>query len=304
MGELLVEAVADPGILAPAGSVSAVDTWPVDRLDDVVDLVGAALPGEHLTSDELQSCCFDDPSTVLGLNDDRGPLAVGVVSWSGSAPVHAAVKLIVVRPDAQRRGIGRRVLGALEDTARAAGAGSISLGGSVPSYLWPSVDVRHLGMLCLAEAAGYGGGTLDLNMALPTTFRRPPPAGTTIERVLTDELEDRCVAWCDRTFPQWTPEVRMAIEGGGCHAALDQATGDVVGLGCHSVNRLAWVGPMATDPRRQTRGVGSALLGAICTDLMVAGHREAEISWVGPVRFYAKAGATVSRVFRSQSKRL
>ena len=40
------------------------------------------------------------------------------------------------------------------------------------------------------------------------------------------------------------------------------------------------------------------------TDLMVAGHREAEISWVGPVRFYAKAGATVSRVFRSQSKRL
>jgi hypothetical protein len=30
----------------------------------------------------------------------------------------------------------------------------------------------------------------------------------------------------------------------------------------------------------------------------------AEVSWVGPVRFYAKAGASVSRSFRSYRKPL
>jgi hypothetical protein len=57
---------------------------------------------------------------------------------------------------------------------------------------------------------------------------------------------------------------------------------------------------MATDARRQHGGVGTALLGALCADLAAEGIAEAEIAWVGPVRFYAKAaGARVSRVFRS-----
>jgi len=69
-------------------------------------------------------------------------------------------------------------------------------------------------------------------------------------------------------------------------------------VGCHSVSRAGWVGPMATDPAWRGRGVGSAALGAICADLMAAGATSAEICWVGPVRFYAAAGATVSRAFR------
>jgi hypothetical protein len=41
------------------------------------------------------------------------------------------------------------------------------------------------------------------------------------------------------------------------------------------------------------------LLSELCRDLMVARFQMAEISWVGPVRFYAKAGAAVSRSFRT-----
>lgn len=280
-------------------------SWDVERLADLGWLVDLALPAEGLTVDELQSCCFDDPSFVLGIDDDEGPLAVGAVAVADHHGFRtASVKLLVVRPGAQRGGVGGAVLAGLEQAARAAGATTISLGGSIPSYLWPAVDVTHLGMLCLAESAGYRPGHLDMNMALPVAFRRRPPEGIRIERVLADDLADSVVSWCDATFPQWTPEVVTAIEQGGCHAAVDDATDAVRGLGCHSVNRAGWVGPMATDPRHQTGGVGSALLSAICTDLMIAGRRDAEISWVGPVRFYAKAGATVSRVFRSLSKPL
>ena len=295
------------GIIALAGTVGGVELrpWDVSRLDDLARLVGAALPDEALTADELQSCCYDDPSVVVGIDDAAGPLAVGAVSVADHHGfVSASVKLLVVRPGSQRSGIGRAVLEALEREARSAGATTISLGGSVPSYLWPAVDVSHLGMLCLAEAAGYRGGHLDMNMSLPVTFRRRPPEGIVIERVLADDIAAEVVQWCDATFPQWTPEVRTAIEQGGCHVAIDDATGAVRGVGCHSVNRAGWVGPMATDPVHQTAGVGSALLSVICTDLMVAGRKEAEISWVGPVRFYAKAGAVVSRVFRSLSRPL
>jgi predicted N-acetyltransferase YhbS len=56
---------------------------------------------------------------------------------------------------------------------------------------------------------------------------------------------------------------------------------------------------MATDPERQRSGVGRALLGAVCASLAAAGHAEADIAWVGPIGFYAKAGAAVSRVFRN-----
>jgi len=61
---------------------------------------------------------------------------------------------------------------------------------------------------------------------------------------------------------------------------------------------------MGTDPVRQHGGVGAALLGQLCRDLQIAEYDRAEIAWVGPVGFYAKAaGATVSRSFRSLTKR-
>jgi hypothetical protein len=41
------------------------------------------------------------------------------------------------------------------------------------------------------------------------------------------------------------------------------------------------------------------LLGAVCASLAEAGHVDADIAWVGPIGFYAKVGAVVSRVFRT-----
>jgi GNAT superfamily N-acetyltransferase len=76
-----------------------------------------------------------------------------------------------------------------------------------------------------------------------------------------------------------------------------------VGFACHSVNRAGWFGPTGTDPARRGAGVGHALLAEVCRDAMVAGYADVEISWIGPMRFYAKAGGAVSRVFRVLGKR-
>jgi ribosomal protein S18 acetylase RimI-like enzyme len=54
---------------------------------------------------------------------------------------------------------------------------------------------------------------------------------------------------------------------------------------------------MATDPDGQHRGIGSAVLAAVCADLQARGCPAGEISWVSNLRFYGKCGARVSRVF-------
>lgn len=267
---------------------------------EVAALVESALPGERLTADELMACCFDDPGVVLGLSDGSGVVSA-VVRPFGEHQV-GWVRLLAVDADARRRGHGRALLAAAEEWSFDQGARELQLGGSAPFYLWPAVPGDALEMLCLAEAARYEPGGGELNMTIPTTFRAATPEGVTLRRVVDDGDVASVVAFTESRWPWWVAELRRAIEQGGCHAAFDEHDRAVVGFACHSVNRAAWVGPMGTDTELRGRGVGHALLGALCTDLMTANFRDAEISWVGPVRFYAKAGARVSRMFRSYRK--
>jgi GNAT superfamily N-acetyltransferase len=209
------------------------------------------------------------------------------------------VKLLAVEPAAQAYGHGHRLLAAAHEWAWQAGAGEMRAGDAAPFYLWPGIDVRMTRTLCLFESAGYWPTGASLNMSCTTTHRAPPPRGVAIHRVVSDAEAAAILAFVGRIWPNWVAETERGIEHGSCHAAAD-ADGTIVGFACHSVNRAGWVGPMGTDPTAQHHGVGSALLGELCKDLMVAGLTDAEIAWVGPVGFYAKAaGASVSRAFRT-----
>ena len=104
---------------------------------------------------------------------------------------------------------------------------------------------------------------------------------------------------CSRALPEerlTVDELTVAIDRGTAFAARD-ADGATIGFGCHSCNRAAWIGPMATDPDAQHGGIGSAVLAAVCADLEARGHASGEIAWVSNLRFYGKCGARVSRVF-------
>ena len=99
------------------------------------------------------------------------------------------------------------------------------------------------------------------------------------------------------------PELDRAVELGTAFAARD-ADGRDDRLRVPFVNRVGWIGPMATDPTLQHGGVGSAVLAALCADLDAARLATGEISWVSNLRFYGKCGATVSRVFQGGASRL
>lgn len=230
----------------------------------------------------------------------------------------AWLKLIAVDPDHRRRGAGHELLAAVEAWAWEHGASELHLAGSPPFYLWPGVDAMATEMLCLVESRGYRDIGSDVNMALSTAFRADPPEGVTIRRVVHDDDLARLDELVGAHWPEWLDEMHRAVEHGCCHGAFlaDAASGGregegggegggggvggerAVGFACHSVNRAGWLGPMGTDPGLQQGGVGSALLGQVCRDLHIAEFDATEISWVGPARFYAKNGATISRVFR------
>lgn len=301
----------------------AIHPWSRDRSGELAALVAAALPGEDLSEDELLAVSWDDPDPeatagevgiVVGSTDGSGVAAAVIRVW-GDGP-HAArigfLKLIAVHPDARRQGLGHALMAGIEAWAWEQGASELHLAGSAPFYLWPGVDATATEMLCLIESRKYELMGSDVNMTLPTTFRAGPPERTSVRRVIDDADVDAVHAFVDTHWPQWWAETERAIEHGCCHAVFADTDdggdhgGDaptVIGFGCHSVNRAGWLGPMGTDPDRRAGGVGRALLSEICRDLMIAEFTHTEISWVGPARFYAKSGATISRVFRSYRTR-
>jgi len=257
--------------------------------DGLARLVTAALPDERLTAADLETCCYGPDTEIFGNSDGA---AVLTVKRSGGLTA-AWLVLLVVHPDHRRRGRGRALVAESAARARAARAVDMHLGTATPRYVWPGVDFRFTAALALFEATGFEPYGAACNMAMPTSFRADSPAGVVVER----EGSDRAAALASRSFPHWLDEVERAAAAGTCYAA--RADGTTIGFACHSVNRAGWIGPMATDPERQRAGIGRSLLGAVCASLSAAGHAEADIAWVGPIGFYAKAGAVVDRVFRN-----
>jgi GNAT superfamily N-acetyltransferase len=268
-------------------------------------LVAAALADEHLSAEDLALACWDDPdpAVVLGSPDGAGAVA-GVVRRVGDETV-GFVRLVAVAPESRRRGLGRSLLSTAEAWLVERGATRLAAGGEAPFYLWPGVDFTATAALCLFEAAGYvdAGAAVNLSCRLPV-LPVPPPAGVVVRRVGEEADAGAVRALVDLVWPWWRPELDRGINRGWCHGGFVDG-GVAVGFACHSVNRAGWVGPIGTDPAAQRGGVGAALLAAVGADLTAAGHRQAEIAWIGPVGFYVRTvGASVSRVFATRVKRL
>jgi GNAT superfamily N-acetyltransferase len=286
------------------GSDGSIVAWEAERVTDLLALVDAAMPDERLSVDELLGACWEDETVVLGIGAPGAPSgAVSVVLRHFGEVAVGFLVLVVVDPDHQRRGLGRTLLAAAEEWTWAHGAKELHASGSAPYYLWPGVDVRATPMLCLLEAAGYDETGAALDMEVPASYRHPVPEGFDLRRALDDADALATIELVGREWPNWVGETRRAVEQGTCLTAFDAASGEAVGFACHSVNRAGWFGPTGTAPPARHRGVGLALLGAVCEDLMVAGYDQVEICWIGPVGFYAAAGGRVSRVYRTARRR-
>ncbi|MCB1249978.1 MAG: GNAT family N-acetyltransferase [Acidimicrobiales bacterium] len=291
--------------MAAPGPDGAVVEWSRADVARLGELARLALPGEALLDDDLASVCFDGTwpeadgrSVVLATADGAG--AVALTTRPGFSGTEAFVQLLAVHPDRRRAGIGQTLLAAADRWAASCGAHRLRLAGAAPYYLWPGVDTLWVGAAAFARASGFTVDGEAQNMALPAGARAPTPDGVAIRHVLDDGDAEAVRVLVRSQWPHWLAELDRGIEHGCCVGAFD---GDgapgaaALGFCCHSVNRFGWLGPVGTDPEAQGRGIGGALVGAVCRDLQVAGLRSVEVCWIGPEAFYASLGGVRSRTF-------
>lgn len=282
--------------------------WGAERVGALTALVAEGAPGEDLTADELLTACYEQPGVVLATDEGDGVVAVGVGRHADGTLV-ASVRLVVAVPSGGGRRVSDTLLAAAEGWAAERGAEQVVLGGALPFPLWPGVDDGPLEQV--AEGRGYERRGECAAVAVPAAFRAAAPEGVEVRRAVRDDDVTAVTLAVASSWPRRSDEVARALDHGTCHVALATASGagpqaavtpsQVLGVGCHSVTRASWVGPLVVAPGARRRGIGHALLGQVCRDLMIAEFPAAEVHGVDTPEteaFLVAAGGTTVRRYR------
>jgi GNAT superfamily N-acetyltransferase len=272
--------------------VTALDT-PVlgaGALDDILALCNRSLSRPFLRSELEESLFTHDQPTIV-----RGDPRVGIVAVVPGEP-EGFIRLLVVDPAHRGNGHGHTLLVAAQHDLTASTI--ITVGADAPYYLFPGVETSEIAMLCLLEEHRYQREEANFNMLIDLTQLPPDPGGGELATAADrDEVRD----WTNRHWANWTAEVLKALDHGTLLLARDDA--GIAGFCAWNVNRAGLLGPIASRPDLVGKGASSALLLGALNRMGARGATTAEISWVGPIRPYARIGGHVSRLFFVYRKR-
>ncbi|GAA4080860.1 GNAT family N-acetyltransferase [Nonomuraea soli] len=216
---------------------------------------------------------------------------VAFASLSHRDPAIGHLDLLAVQPQARGRGLGKQLVRQAEEWLRGQGAREARFAGNPPCYAWPGIDVRYTAAACLAERLGYEryhtAWNMTADLSLPFADEEVP--GVTLH----SGADERVLAFVHDTWNRfWAWEAEHAA---GLHYAMRD--GEVVAFAAWGA-RPEWFGPMGTSPRAEGLGLGGVLLRRCLAEQRAAGQAQAQIGWVGPLRFYSRAvGARAERVF-------
>ena len=261
-----------------------------DAIDAVAALCNRSLARPLLRSELRESLFAADQPTVL-----RGDPDIGVVVAVPGEP-EGFIRLLVVDPAHRGNGHGHTLLAAAQQDL--ASSSIITVGADAPYYLFPGVETTEIELLCLLERHRYQREEANFNMAVDLTQIAPDPGGTTLA---TPADRDEVAAWMTQHWGFWRAEVLKALDHGTLLLARD-AEG-IAGFCAWNVNRGGLLGPIASRPDLVGKGAASALLLGGLHHIRATGATTTEISWVGPIRPYARIGARVSRTFFVYRKR-
>lgn len=257
----------------------------VESLDGIAALCARSLVDPPEIRD-LHRALFDParPAIVLG-DPEQG--VVAAVERRGVG----AIRFLAVDPAHTGRRLGHLLVEDAEK--RLASVGSISTGGDAPDYLWPGIDCRETATICLFESLGYKRTDMVHNMGVDLQrLPEPVPGAEAPDPSEREEIR----AWLEVLWPDWTDEAMRGFDLGSFAVARD--TTGIAGIAAWNVNRQGWFGPTAVRPELIGKGLGRPLLLHALHAMRAEGRARADIAWIGPHRFYARAaGAVIDRTY-------
>lgn len=247
--------------------------------------------------EELRDALFttEQPAVVLGSPE------TGVVA-TVECDDGAHIRLLTVDPQARGRGVGRGLVAAAEDWARAVGHRSLITGADPPYFLWPGVPSTETALMCLFERRHYGRSDTNYNMDCDLRSVPPDPGGHYLAGPADrDELD----AFMAANWPAWRLEVLRALQKGNLVVAREGGeTGPLTAFCAFEVNRRGVLGPVAVRLELMGQGRGKGVLIGALHELRRRGADRVSVLWVGPVVPYAAVGGRVSDVFFVYRKEL
>lgn len=303
-------------------------------LPQATALLAAALPwdkAEVVAAEKLFGGNGRRSGQTLGVFS-RSQELLAVLGYAGRF-----IKLLAVRPEAQRRGIGTALLATVQKSLKlqTGSPGAIPprlrIGDHPGNYLSPGVDERYHSAHSFFRARGLQEVGRNLNLRAPlhdnplcseermaSLHAAAIRAGYTLRRAQAVDVPALLALVESQFAAVWAYEVQRALglelggaaaahtpelpEGPAVHLAVDAADaagGAPVAFAAHDGNNrgLGWFGPMGTLPAHRGRGLGEALVLRCLADVR---HRPdgGVIAWVGPESFYARTcGAVPDRRF-------
>ncbi|HEY0788529.1 MAG TPA: GNAT family N-acetyltransferase, partial [Thermoanaerobaculia bacterium] len=260
-----------------------------DDLAAIRDLLADANDTPYELARVAEEKCFEDgpssaPRTIV---EDSGARLDGLITFTAKG-----VRLLAVRRESRRRGLGSALLQRFDQQSGT--AGRVWIYGEPGNYYLPGVPEEDRATRAFFERAGYTEDEaravnldVDLNR-LPHPGARGTPAPhrarladrTEILEFITSHFGELWAFESSRAFANDPPTLFIARDGGR-----------LAGFAAHEANNrgLAFFGPMGTATAARGRGVGRALLLASLGDLRDRGFPRAVISWAANVPFYESA---------------
>lgn len=289
-------------------------------LNDVLTLLNNSLEHDKFNQELLIENVLSDPDydselTLISKEDDEVIGFVMGVIRDRETERMGYLKLIAVKPEKRRAGVGSKLYDLIEQKIKQISIEKIRLLESYPNYYMPGLDPFYTEAVCFFERKGFYrvGDTSNLeadllNQNFSTNDEEAAlyDQDVIIKRAGKDDF-DKMIGWTDKNFKAWISEVKNSFENEpiSIHIALHKD--EIVAFSAYESNNkgTGWFGPMGTSEFTRGKGIGGILLKRCLNDLKNLGFENAIIPWVGPIPFYMHyCNSKVKRVFWRYEKKI
>ncbi len=270
----------------------------------------SALPGNAAWTEEwvrMKTLADEtyDPGLMVTAETEGEP--VGFIIGNVANDV-GWIRTFIVRPDRRRQGVGTLLFDTVEQRLRERGITEVNVGWALPRYLLPGVDITYTSAIVFLDRRGYETNReTRVNMDVVLTGRAFETAGTetelrrqgvTVRRAVPGD-RDEITALCHAEgYHGWANETGLALDLARVPVFIAVSSGRIRAFATHSLCGPIHFGPMLTAAELRGLGIGSVLLKRCLQDWQHDGVERCEITWAGPLTFYARSvGATMGRAF-------